>query len=162
MFPEDVNLNIISFLGLSPRKRCWCRNENGQRCKKSVTNTNQCIFCHIHEKARFTRPLFKPYEDLLYIVPSQKNISHPTTHPTTHSHHRINGLYIKIERNFQHTQHTNPKCLSEAEKTTSSPIVAQNAINSIPTNTLVISVVYALATAPSSHALNPLLNFLNG
>ena len=42
-------------------------------------NTNQCIFCHIHEKARFTRPLFKPYEDLLYIVkkigPHRKKIS---------------------------------------------------------------------------------------
>ena len=85
MFPEDVNLNIISFLGLSPRKRCWCRNENGQRCRKSVTNTNQCIFCHIHEKARFTRPLFKPYEDLLYIVkkigPHRKKISPQPIHP---------------------------------------------------------------------------------
>ena len=68
MFPEDVHLNIISFLGPAPRKRCWCSKPNGQRCTKPVSNTSQCIFCPIHEKQRFDKPLFKPYEDLLYIV----------------------------------------------------------------------------------------------
>ena len=68
MFPEDVNLNIIAFLGPSPRKRCWSRNKHKRRCKKNVTNTSRCIFCPIHEHARFSRPLFKPYEDLVYII----------------------------------------------------------------------------------------------
>ena len=68
MFPEDVQLNIISFLGSTPRKRCWCSKPNGQRCTKPVSNTSQCIFCPIHEKQRFSKPLYKPYEDLLYLV----------------------------------------------------------------------------------------------
>ena len=34
MFPEDVNINILSFLGISPRRRCYARTRNKTICKK--------------------------------------------------------------------------------------------------------------------------------
>lgn len=68
MFPEDVNLHILSFLGTIPRKRCWCRTRHRTRCKNHVANVNCKLFCHTHEKVRFKLPLFKPYEDLIYVL----------------------------------------------------------------------------------------------
>ena len=68
MFPEDVNLHILSFLGTMPRKRCWCRTRHRTRCKNRVRNSKACIFCPLHETKRFNLPLYKPYEDIAYII----------------------------------------------------------------------------------------------
>jgi hypothetical protein len=69
MFPEDVHLNILSFLGTKPRKRCWSHtNRHKHRCKNHVANRSSCLFCPIHEKVRFNLPLFKPYQDLIYVL----------------------------------------------------------------------------------------------
>ena len=99
MFPEDVHLNILSFLGTCPRKRCWCQTNQYKRCKKNVRNKNFCIFCPIHEIARFKLPLYKPYEDIAYLIEKigQKKQSYPREQhsPPRHrsgkrcrSHHR--------------------------------------------------------------------------
>ena len=80
MFPEDVHLNILSFLGTKPRKRCWSYTHNKHRCKNHVANVNCKLFCHTHEKVRFNLPLFKPYEDLIYVL-EQIAIKHDTPNP---------------------------------------------------------------------------------
>lgn len=78
MFPEDVNLNILSFLGILPRKRCWARTKSKYRCKKKVQNHNYHIFCPTHKSIRFQLPLYKPYEDISYII--EKIGKYPTHH----------------------------------------------------------------------------------
>ena len=77
MFPEDVNLNILSFLGIHPRKRCWSFTQTKHRCKNHVSNRKACVFCPLHERTRFRLSLFEPFEDLLYII-KEINSRHPT------------------------------------------------------------------------------------
>ena len=68
MFPEDVNCNILSFLGISPRRRCWAITHDNKICKKSVKNTRANLFCSLHDSIRFNMPLFKPYEEITYLA----------------------------------------------------------------------------------------------
>jgi hypothetical protein len=68
MFPEDVNINILSFLGISPRRRCYARTRNKTICKKSVKNTNCNILCPLHDYYRFQKPLFHRFEEITYLA----------------------------------------------------------------------------------------------
>ncbi len=68
MFPEDVNINILSFLGITPRRRCYARTRNKTICKKSVKNTNCNILCPTHDYYRFKKPLFRRFEGITYLA----------------------------------------------------------------------------------------------
>ena len=68
MFPEDVNIHILSYLGISPRRRCYARTHNKKICKNSVKNTNCNILCSLHDYYRFKKPLFRPFEEITYLV----------------------------------------------------------------------------------------------
>ena len=68
MFPEDINLNILSFLGIYPRHRCWNTTKKcSRRCRNHVKNINCNLLCPLHDKIRFKLPLYKPFEEILYL-----------------------------------------------------------------------------------------------
>jgi len=68
MFPEDININILSFLGIYPRHRCWNTTKKfSRRCRKNVKNINCNLLCPLHDKIRFKLPLYKPFEEIIYL-----------------------------------------------------------------------------------------------
>ena len=83
MFPEDVNILILSFLGISPRRRCFARTRKKTICKKSVKNTKCNILCPLHDFYRFKKPLFRHYEEITYLVNlTDANNRHIQKNPT--------------------------------------------------------------------------------
>ena len=68
MFPEDVNILILSYLGISPRRRCFARTLKKTICKRSVKNTNCNVLCPTHDYYRFKKPLFGRFEEITYLA----------------------------------------------------------------------------------------------